>query len=56
MLCQDKMAIKTCAQCYIAYIFISLFQYFISVLYKYEYFFIVLYTEDKHLTTIVTNV
>ena len=57
MLCQDKMTIKTRAQCYIVcYIFISLCQYFISVLYQYVYFVIVLYIEEKHLTTIVKNV
>ena len=56
MLWQDKMAIKTCSQCYIVYICISIFQYFISVLYQYVYFFIVLYIEGKHLTTIGNNV
>ena len=56
MLCQNKMAIKTCAQCYIVYICISICQYFISVLYQYVYFFIVLYIEEKYLTTIVKNV
>ena len=35
MLCQDKMTIKTCAQCYIVYICISICQYFISVLHQY---------------------
>ena len=53
MLCQDKMAIKTCAQCYIVYICISICQYFISVLYQHVYFVIVWYIEEKHLTTIV---
>ena len=56
MLCQDKMAIKTCAQCYIVYICISICQYFISVVYQYVYLFIVLYIEGKHLTTIGKNV
>ena len=53
------MAIKTCAQCYIVHIFISICQYFISVLYQYVdlyFFFILLYIEEKHLTTTVKNV
>ena len=56
MLCQDKMAIKTCVQCYIVYICISICRYFISVSYQYVYVFIVLYIEGKHLTTIGNNV
>ena len=56
MLYQDKMAIKTCVQYYIVYICISICRYFISVLYQYVYFFIVLYIEGKHLTTIGNNV
>ena len=47
MLCQDQMAIKTCDECYIVYIFIKICKYFISVLYQYVYFFIVLYVEEK---------
>ena len=56
MLCQDKMAIKTCVQYYIVYICISICRYFISVLYQYVYFVIVLYIEGKHVTTIGNNV
>ena len=56
MLCQDKMAIKTCVQYYIVYICISICRYFISVLYQYVYVFIVLYIEGKHFTTIGNNV
>ena len=56
MLCQDKMAIKTCVQYYIVYICISICRYFISVLYQYVYFVIVLYIEGKHATTIGNNV
>ena len=40
----------------LVYICISICQYFISVLYQYVYFFIILYIEGKHLTTIGNNV
>ena len=47
------MPIKTFAQCYIVYIFISIYSLFYINMYI---FFIVLYIEEKHLTTIVKNV
>ena len=56
MLCQDKMAIKTCVQCYIVYICISICQYFISVLYQYVYFFHSIVYSGKHFTIIGINV
>ena len=54
MLCQDKMAIKTCFQCYIVYICISICQYLISVSIS-IFFHSIVYTW-KIFTTIGNNV
>ena len=56
MLCKDKMVIKTCAQCYIDYMFYQYMSVFYISIISICIFFIVLYIEEKHLTTIVKNV
>ena len=55
MLCQDETAIKTCAQCYIVYILYQCMSVFYISIISICIFFIVLYIEEKHSTTILKN-
>ena len=53
MLCQDKMANKTCAQCYIVYIYYQYMSvFYISIISICIFFHSIVYI-GKHLTTIV---